>query len=334
MLPKQSSFDLGALLFMGVVFYVVLHYGLLPGFLAGLAAFSLTHKLSELSWLSRVSSKTVAVAAGLVILVPLLGLVLLGVEVSQYAGGAAKGYAALMDHLVQVIAQWRGKLPPALTAYIPLEKAEMHEWLTHAVQSQAAFFAGVGKSWMHGLLFVVVGIIVGALAAVSSRDGSSGRPLALAMRSRGGHLYDAFRQIVVAQFWIAFVNMVLTALFLFVLLPLIDVVLPYRGWLVLLTMVAGMLPLVGGVICNAVLTLVGLGVGPHIALMCLVFLITIHKLEYVISAKTLGPRISTPVWELLAVMFVLESVFGVAGLVAAPLYYAYLKLELKGLGWV
>jgi predicted PurR-regulated permease PerM len=35
------------------------------------------------------------------------------------------------------------------------------------------------------------------------------------------------------------------------------------------------------------------------------------------------------VWELLAVMFVAEAVFGPAGLVAAPLYYAYLKKELQ-----
>ena len=40
------------------------------------------------------------------------------------------------------------------------------------------------------------------------------------------------------------------------------------------------------------------------------------------------------VWELLAVMFVMEAIFGPAGLVAAPLFYAYAKQELQASGWV
>ena len=38
-----------------------------------------------------------------------------------------------------------------------------------------------------------------------------------------------------------------------------------------------------------------------------------------------GQRTQMGVWELLSVMFVAEAVFGPAGLVAAPPFYAYLK---------
>jgi predicted PurR-regulated permease PerM len=65
-----------------------------------------------------------------------------------------------------------------------------------------------------------------------------------------------------------------------------------------------------------------------VALACLVFLIAIHKAEYFINAQVIGHRTHMGVWELLAVMFVMEAVFGPAGLVAAPLFYAYLKKEL------
>lgn len=193
--------------------------------------------------------------------------------------------------------------------------------------------AGVGRSWAHGLLFVVVGIIVGSLAAASSVVPSD-KPLATQLRTRATVLYQSFVQIVVAQFWIAAINTGFTAAFLFIALPMFDIEVPYSGWLVLLTFVAGMLPIVGNLLCNAVLTLAGLGVGPHVALACLVFLIAVHKLEYVINAKVIGSRISTAAWELIVAMFVFEAVFGVAGLVAAPLYYAYLKLEMKSFGWV
>ena len=89
------------------------------------------------------------------------------------------------------------------------------------------------------------------------------------------------------------------------------------------------MPIVGNLICNTVITLVGLSVSPFVALACLAFLILIHKAEYLINAKVVGSRTQMAVWELLAVMFVAEAVFGPAGLVAAPLFYAYLKKELK-----
>ena len=82
------------------------------------------------------------------------------------------------------------------------------------------------------------------------------------------------------------------------------------------------------------LTLVGLSVSPLVALACLVFLIAIHKAEYFINAKVIGHRTHMGVWELLSVMFLMEAIFGPAGLVAAPLFYAYAKKELEAAGWV
>ena len=67
---------------------------------------------------------------------------------------------------------------------------------------------------------------------------------------------------------------------------------------------------------------------PLTAAACLGFLILIHKAEYVINAKVVGRRTHMGVGELLSVMFVSEAVLGPAGLVAAPLFYAYLKKEL------
>ena len=39
-------------------------------------------------------------------------------------------------------------------------------------------------------------------------------------------------------------------------------------------------------------------------------------------------------WELLVGMVLMEAAFGLAGLVAAPIYYAYLKDELAARGLV
>jgi predicted PurR-regulated permease PerM len=47
-----------------------------------------------------------------------------------------------------------------------------------------------------------------------------------------------------------------------------------------------------------------------------------------------GTRIEARAWELLLAMLLMEAAFGVAGLIAAPIYYAYLKDELMAKGWV
>jgi predicted PurR-regulated permease PerM len=55
----------------------------------------------------------------------------------------------------------------------------------------------------------------------------------------------------------------------------------------------------------------------------------VHKLEYFLNAKIVGGQIRARTWELLIAMLVFEAAFGLAGLVAAPIYYAYLKSELE-----
>jgi predicted PurR-regulated permease PerM len=47
-----------------------------------------------------------------------------------------------------------------------------------------------------------------------------------------------------------------------------------------------------------------------------------------------GSQIDASAWELLLAMVVMEATFGLAGVIAAPVYYAYIKSELTGRGWV
>ena len=43
----------------------------------------------------------------------------------------------------------------------------------------------------------------------------------------------------------------------------------------------------------------------------------------------MGSRINARAWELLLAMIVMEAAYGIAGLIAAPIYYAYIKNELS-----
>jgi predicted PurR-regulated permease PerM len=165
-------------------------------------------------------------------------------------------------------------------------------------------------------------------------SGAADGPLRIAIRQRGSDFMESFRQIVVAQFWIAGFNALCTAIFLYVALPIAGIHMPYAGSLVALTFIAGLIPIVGNLLCNGVMTIAGVSISPTVGLACLLFLVAIHKFEYFINAKIVGKRTNTAAWELLVVMFVGESIFGVSGLVAAPLYYAYAKKELYRAGLI
>lgn len=333
-----GPFEVTALLLAGTALITIMLFGLLPGLIAGLAAFALTRWLRTLlpGPGTKLAPYAGAFAATTVVAAPLIVLAFAGVELSKFLALAAQNYSSLVAHIVEVAMEWRQRLPEGVRSLLPSSPEEIQATLKGSLQRQVPTLAGVGKTWAAGLVFVVVGVIVGALVAVSDAgDRQKSAPLAKEIRRRAAALSKSFTTIVVAQFWIASINAVLTAAFLFIALPyLADTRIPYSGWLVLLTFVAGMLPIVGNLLCNVVLTLAGLGVGPHIAMVCLLFLIAVHKLEYFINAKVIGSSIKTAAWELIVAMFVFEALFGVAGLVAAPLYYAYLKTELQRLRWV
>ena len=319
--PKLSSFALVALLCIGS-----LMFGLLPGLLAVCLGYVLANLLAGKGQYKKPLLKP-AVAAGIVILLPILGIILFLFNAKGMAFGALEQYQALSHHIAETVLQIRLKLPAEIATHLPNEPIGIQTWLADYLRSQSHALSNLGTAGLHGGLLVYVGLIVGALI-VGTASQETTAPLRYEIRQRAGRFITAFGQIVVAQFWIATFNATCTALFLLVALPIFGVNMPYVGALVAFTFVAGLVPIVGNLLCNGVLTLAGVSVSPAVALACLVFLITIHKTEIFINAKVVGKRTSTATWELLAAMFVGEAAFGIPGLVAAPLFYAYVKQEL------
>ena len=101
-----------------------------------------------------------------------------------------------------------------------------------------------------------------------------------------------------------------------------------------ITFFVGLLPVIGNLISNTLIFIVGLSLSIYVAVAALVFLVVIHKLEYFLNARIVGTRIQARAWELLLAMLVLEVAFGMAGLIAAPVYYAYIKKELSEAGLI
>ena len=80
---------------------------------------------------------------------------------------------------------------------------------------------------------------------------------------------------------------------------------------------------------NTLLTVLYLFVAlPAAGIVSLIFLVVIHKAEYFLNAKIIGEQVNAKAFELLLVMIIFEHLFGIGGIVLAPVCYAYLKKEL------
>jgi predicted PurR-regulated permease PerM len=239
--------------------------------------------------------------------------------------------AVLFERVAPVLDRARAQLPPWIVEYLPASPDDIRVAVLEWMKEHTAQLQGVGKHALRILVHVIIGIAVGSMIALyNARNLPSPGPLATALTERASHLVTAFKDVVFAQVKISAVNTVLTGIFLLVVLPLFHVYLPLSKTLVVATFVFGLLPVVGNLITNTLIFVMGLSISPLVAVAALGYLIAIHKLEYFLNARIIGGQISARAWELLIAMLFMEAVFGAPGLIAGPIYYAYLKRELKG----
>jgi predicted PurR-regulated permease PerM len=238
--------------------------------------------------------------------------------------------AVLFERVAPVLDRAREQLPSSVVEYLPASPDDIRVWVLEWMKEHTAQLQGLGKHAIRILVHVIIGIAVGSMVALfKARNLPPGGPLATALSDRASHLVTAFKDVVFAQVKISAVNTVLTGIFLLVVLPLFGVYLPLSKTLVVATFVFGLLPVVGNLITNTLIFVMGLSISPLVAVAALGYLIVIHKLEYFLNARIIGGQISARAWELLMAMLFMEAVFGAPGLIAGPIYYAYLKRELK-----
>lgn len=314
---------------VGISLLLILNLELLPALLAGF----LIYQIVEFG--SRVLVNIgVHRATGRILLVIVLGSLVIASFVflaSVFATRMTEGpesIVVLLQKMADVVDTGRSHLPVWIQGYLP---ANIDEWQVTAsawLRENAKHFSIIGRDIGSFLFHVLAGMLIGGMVALNPGFRDSSRPLSSALQARVKNLSSAFRRIVFSQIRISALNTMLTGIFLVVILPVLHQPLPLTKTMIAVTFIAGLLPIVGNLISNTVIFLIALSVSTTAAVGSLIFLVVIHKLEYFINARIIGTHIRARAWEILLAMLVMESAFGIIGLVAAPIYYAYLKDEL------
>ncbi len=277
---------------MAVALVLLLVLNLLPALLAGLLVFAAINSLApglqrhlpgnRAHWF--VAAILASLVVGLLTFAIVAGIAFLGSERGNPS--------ALLEQITPLIERARAQLPAVVVEYLPDGEEEIRAAIIDWLRQHAAQLQFMGKQGGRLLVQLLIGMALGAMLALHMTLQRPVRgPLAAALGARCANLAAAFREIVFAQVKISAINTLLTGIYLLVVLPLFGVNLPLAKTLVAITFVAGLLPVVGNLISNTMIFIVGLSVSLGVAVASLSYLIVIHKLEYFLNAGIVGTRI-------------------------------------------
>lgn len=319
-LPNWFAPSIIAIGFLGIM---LLH--LVPAYLIGLFSFFAIRKMAALMprrWSTRVS-RWVA----LLILILLLGFGFF----TLFSWGIVHVRAAISGGALErtLALGWQrflNSMPLTLSQYFPQTLANLQDELTDLLGTHWGTVGALSRAGFHGIVLGVVGFVVGALIAFEPYHYYQGVFADLSTEVR--RAAQAFWEVISAQVLISTFNTIFTSIYLLLILPALNIKLPYPMLLVMITFIAGLIPILGNLISNTVILLISFTVSAYVALCSFIFLVVIHKLEYFLNAKIIGVHIKAKPWELLIAFFVGDAAFGLPGIMVAPFFYGYYKLLL------
>lgn len=334
-MQHTNKFEIAAYTLMLLLMLLIIKVQLLPALLIGLLVFELIHLITPFIE-KHLPGKVAKWLAVMFIASLIIGLlVALGMGIFSLVRSDTGGFTALIDQLAKIIEDSRKVLPAWLNNRLPEDADTLQHMVTNWLREHSAEWQMLGTEAGHHFAHILIAMVIGAMVALHDvQNNGTYLPFANSLLQRVTLFSQAFKNIVFAQVKISAVNATLTGIYLAIVLPLCGVHLPFTKTLIVITFLVGLLPVIGNLISNSVIVIVSSSHSFLIAVWSLVFLVVVHKLEYFLNARIVGGQIRARAWELLVAMLLMEATFGLTGIVAAPVYYAYLKSELRARHWV
>lgn len=334
--PLEQRSLIAAWIFAALGLFFIMYAHLLPALLGGLLVHELISTFAHRRPLNHLKGSRAKLVIVALLAAAIVSLLTVGtMSTLAFFHSDAGSLSVLLDKLAEIIESSKTLLPLYVQDSIPADVEVLKQNIVAWLRSHAVDLQRFGKEAGRMAAHILIGMILGALVSLREiRAGHVSKPLSAALAERVRRLAGAFRRVVFAQFRIAALNTLFTGFYLAAILPLLGIELPLLKTLIALTFVLGLIPVAGNLISNTVITIVSLSVSLQVALMSLAYLVIIHKLEYFLNARIVGSQINARAWEILLAMLAMESAFGIDGVIAAPIFYAYLKSELADRGLV
>lgn len=306
-------------------FYLAARYGLAVALIACLFAYMLLDQTEAAlcgAGVGRVAARWIAVAV-FVVLSVLLGLIF----ISFLRLGLSR-LPVLLDRLLPRIADLCGRFgfsPPFES------QRDARDVVLDTVRSHATALRDATGFLTQGFFQIIIGLIATVLKFITRDDPALAKmppesfeaDFLRECRERTALFSASFERVMSAQLSIAAINAAISGVFLF------SMHIPFRTFLTLAAFFCGLVPIAGNIASNSLIVAAALTHSDRLAVAALIFLIVMHKLQYVISGRVLGARLEIPTWLTLAGMLVGQTLMGGAGIILAPTLVFYLREELR-----
>jgi predicted PurR-regulated permease PerM len=333
---RPSNAEIAAWILVGALILYVMMVRITAAVIGGLALYLILDRLAA-SLSKRIPGMAARTTA--VILVTLvgggviIGAAALSISFLQHHVDTIPAMMQQMADILRSTRLWLGgyghQLIPDFMTDAETIKSGLVDWLKkHADALKIA-----GGTFSIGLLHVVMGMLLAIVVffrhvTQHDDDNKARGPLAFYLNEKVDRFANSFSRIASAQIKVSLFNTFITALYLLVLL-LLGRTVPFMATLIVITFILGLVPIVGNIVSNAVLVILSLGVSGGTAIVSLVFVIALSKLQYVLTSQLVGGEVDSQAWEILFAIIVGEAAFGIAGVVMAPIVYAFIKAELR-----
>lgn len=343
----NPTFRNASYILMGLALLIVLHYHLLPLLLSVILTYIFITRTNGVilklrrrvlprntrlhKSLNAHNINLISTTLTLAIVFSIIGMMSLGIY--HLIHGGHVGF--MLAKLAAILEDTKNSqdLPAAILNMLPNNMAEIKASAIKLIDEYRAALTRISKNSITSFVYILIGIIIGAMLSfhrLKMRKNRRKMPLFKAeLVQRIVTFETSFERVFLAQVKISLIDTFLTGLYLYLVLPLFGVELPFKMTVLIVAFIVGLIPVAGNLISNTIIIILSLGASLYVALASLVFLVVIHKLEYFLNAKIIGSEIESSAWELLVAMVVFERIFGIGGIIVAPVYYAYLKNELK-----
>jgi predicted PurR-regulated permease PerM len=337
---RPSNEEIAAWLILGALLFYVMMMHLVPAVVSGLVLYLVLDRLSQI--FSKRMPGTAARPLALILVTLVVGGVIFGLvalllsSVRHYVYNIPAMMTKMAD-ILQSTRAWLGDYGEQLIPDVMTDAETIKAGLVVWLKGHAETLKLAGSTFSMGIVHVIMGMLLAVLVFfrhVTHFPHRTPGTLSEALEQKVGRFTRAFAQIASAQVKISVLNTALTALFLLVVLPLFGHHVPFARTLVFVTFVCGLIPILGNLISNTVIVILSLGISPGTAVAALLFLVIIHKLEYLTNSRIVGGETDSKAWEILMAILIGETAFGISGVVMAPILYAFVKRELRDRGLV
>ncbi|MCV2525722.1 MAG: hypothetical protein N4P95_01575, partial [Candidatus Lightella neohaematopini] len=267
------------LIFLLIIIIIPLH--LFPGFISGFISYELIIFFTP--WFRYIFVNRARLIVVILLITTILILItLLIINLINLLTSDFQYNLSIINNINYIFLNIKRHIPKFLLIFLPNNIEDLKSKIILLLESNLVVIRDMIRAIIRILLTIFIGIIIGAIISLNKPNNNYSYFISQ-LNKRIHFLSLAFHNVIIAQIRISLVNTLLTAVMIIIILPIFNIFIPLKKILITSTFLLGLIPIIGNLISNILIIFSSLSVSLTVGVIILIYLIIIHKLEYVLN---------------------------------------------------